>query len=350
MAAATVAILCLVEGASGFLVAWRAWQAPNEVMTEERSYMEYDELLGWRSRPNQSITDLYGPGKSFRTNSQGFRGAVDYAPTVPLGRTRIICSGDSFTLGHSVADDEAWCARLAQADPRLETVNMGQGGYGFDQAFLWYRRDAAGLAHQVQLFAFISTDFERMEFDNFMGFPKPVVRAVNDSLVVENVPVPRVDAATILRRRRLGAALEQLRVVTVARSIGRRLGTTPAAPVPDGHRQSAGEVERAVALILAELKALNEARGSRLVLVFLPRPGDESFPWADTWRAVIDREARRLGVPFIDLIPPVRARPIEEVKGMYVVPFAPSHYTADGNAWVATQILSRLRDLKLSPR
>lgn len=103
----------------------------------------------------------------------------------------MICSGDSFTLGYGVRDDETWCHQLMQLDDRLETVNMGQGGYGFDQAYLWFRRDGVRLAHHVQVFAFISDDFRRMERVEFIGYAKPVLRVVGDSLRVDNVPVPR---------------------------------------------------------------------------------------------------------------------------------------------------------------
>ena len=60
-------------------------------------------------------------------------------------------------------------------DPRLETLNMGQGGYGVDQAYLWYKRDAAKFEHQVHLLAFITDDFVRMQSDRFRGYGKPVI-------------------------------------------------------------------------------------------------------------------------------------------------------------------------------
>ena len=51
---------------------------------------------------------------------------------MPPGKTRIICSGDSFTLGFGVDNEHTWPQQLAARNANLETVNMGQGGYGAD--------------------------------------------------------------------------------------------------------------------------------------------------------------------------------------------------------------------------
>ena len=70
-------------------------------------------------------------------------------------------------------------------------MNLGQGGYGTDQAYLRFLRDTKNLAHQVQVFAFINDDFRRMQSDKFLGFNKPVLTLVNGVLTVGNVPVPK---------------------------------------------------------------------------------------------------------------------------------------------------------------
>jgi len=62
---------------------------------------------------------------------------------------------------------------LAELDPQLETINMGLVGYGVDQAYRWYRRDAADV--DVHISAFIMHDFMRMQYDKFIGVARPVV-------------------------------------------------------------------------------------------------------------------------------------------------------------------------------
>jgi len=153
-------------------------------------HTRYDQELGWVNKPDMDIPDMYGSGISLKTNSQGFRADHDFDLSVPPGKLRIICSGDSFTLGYGVRNDETWCQLLTALDSRLETVNMGQGGYGVDQAYLWYKRDGLKLQHQIHLLAFITQDFQRMEGSEFLGYGKPVLDIENNSLVVKNVPVP----------------------------------------------------------------------------------------------------------------------------------------------------------------
>lgn len=70
-----------------------------------------------------SSPNFYGPGVGLNTNSRGFRGMMPVSDAVPNGKLRIVCSGDSFTLGWGVGDDEAWCAQLASDE--TDVVNMG---------------------------------------------------------------------------------------------------------------------------------------------------------------------------------------------------------------------------------
>src|SRR5262245_61369217 len=167
-----LALFALLEGAASLLfIANQIRRTP----AAEASYSRYDETLGWVSQPNVTRPDMYGPGVYLRTNSEGFRNDRDFARAVPPGKTRIICSGDSFTLGFGVNNDQAWCQRIAAINPQFETVNLGQGGYGFDQAYLLYMRAGRELDHQVHLFAFITDDFKRMQSDQFLGYGKPVL-------------------------------------------------------------------------------------------------------------------------------------------------------------------------------
>ncbi len=180
-------ILILVEGVTSYLSFLRHYSRLVELA--ESRHTEYDELLGYVNKRHASVPNMYGPGRSLTTNGQRFRGAEDFALDVPAGRTRLICSGDSFTLGYGVDDADTWCHQLTVIDPRLETVNMGQGGYGVDQAYLWYQRDAETVKHHAQLFAFIGYDITRAITPG-LGY-RPFLAVEQDRLVVKNVPVTR---------------------------------------------------------------------------------------------------------------------------------------------------------------
>src|SRR5262245_44962734 len=88
----------------------------------ERRHTRHDTLLSWVNVPNTYLPDAYGRGIYVRINGQGFRANGDVAPKVASGRTRVICSGDSYTFGYGVDNDQAWCRLLEEQDRRLETV------------------------------------------------------------------------------------------------------------------------------------------------------------------------------------------------------------------------------------
>lgn len=340
MVGITILLFLLLEGAASVAFSgYTLFFGKVDRMEAEQSHAEYDELLGWINRPNLRLPNLYGPGIGFRSNSQRFRADRDYPAAPPAGVTRVICSGDSFTMGHSVSNDEAWCAQLGAMVPNLETVNMGMAAYGVDQAFLWYRRDGAPLRHHMQILAFITGDFQRMGLDNFGGYPKPYLRVVEGRLEAANVPVPRIFSA-IPRLQRQRAALMKLNVVQLGVSVMRRLG------VESSERERLllddTQIQAAAAKAFEELQALNRAKGSTLVLVYLPRTGDKNSRVSDPWRAFVRQEADRLGIRFIDLVEAFRELPLDDGEQLFIKPYQPSHYNVRGNAWVARELRARL--------
>lgn len=335
-------VFCFVEG----LASWTRFGAILATQTQrplaERSHTEYDAELGWVNRPNVTLPDLYGPGASLHTNAQRFRGTRDVAREAPHGRVRVVCSGDSFALGYGVGDDATWCHQLEAMEPRLETVNMGQGGYGIDQSYLWFRRDGAPLEHHIHLFTFIVEDFARMGATSFFGYAKPRLRLDGDRLVVENVPVPRgsfVFPWLAQNARFVG----ELRSVELLRALLLRSGAVA--------RPTSGDaaVPRLAAQVFADLARLHRDAGRRLVLVYLPMVDELRGDETQELRAFVADVARRLGVPFVDGVAALRALPPDEVAALYIpdgasaFPAAAGHFTARGNRWAAGWILAALR-------
>ncbi|MCC6847886.1 MAG: hypothetical protein IT294_05245 [Deltaproteobacteria bacterium] len=339
--AAAVAALVVVEGLASLAISAGLFFGPSGHVALDR-FARYDPELGWAGVPNVALPDLYGPGVGFHTNAHGFRGRVDPAPAPPAGKTRIVCSGDSFTLGPGVADDATWCALLASLDPRLESVNMGQGGYGVDQAFLWYRRDGAALAPAVHLFAFIDGDFERMRSARFLGdYGKPTLAVRDGALVVEHVPawrrpfwMPTVRVREIVKRTKTYELAERL---------GRRLSSGAAGPAVDP-ADRARVVDVALA-VFAELRAIAEKRGGTLVLVYLPTLFDcrlpATAPSGLAWWPAIGPRAAGAGFRVVDLSAACRRLPAAEQDALFfpegALQFyaAAGHYTAAGNRFVA---------------
>ena len=348
-----ILVLLLLEGASSLVLFARDLSRP-VLYALPTAHTDYDTLLGWVNRRRFFDPNLYGHGVYFRTNAQGFRNNHDFTTAVPPGRVRLICSGDSFTLGYDVDNEHAWCAVLERKHPRLETVNMGQGGYGVDQVYLWYKRDGQALDHDLQVFAVIQDDFRRMQVRNYSSgggeYAKPVLTLEGDSLRVGNVPVPRWSFRTprlvsFVHQKR--PAIEQLRVAQLAEVLHTRF----ARDVGPGSAAADSVTWQVADRVFADLVNANRAKGSRLVVLFLPTRGDSSGSASDRWRRWLRLAGVQRGFVFVDLVEDLRAMPSDSVASLfYKAPpvrteVASLHYGEVGNEWVADRLYRHLATL-----
>jgi hypothetical protein len=353
--AAVATTLVLLEGLASVVVAAGLLLGSSGRLAQER-YARYDPDLGWSSLPDIVIPDMYGPGVGLHTNALGFRGRVLPSPAPPPDKVRVVCSGDSFTFGYGVDDDDAWCAQLGRLDPRLEPINMGQGGYGVDQAFLWYRRDGARLAPALHLFAFIDGDFERMRTPRFLDYGKPTLALRNGTLAVENVPAPHrpfwmppVRVLDVVKRTKSYELVDRLRQ--------RFVGTPSALPAMTEPPATAARTALAdVALaVFHELRTIAARHGGALVLVYLPTATDCRLPLGtptglDWWRSIGPR-ARSASFEVVDLSDDCRRLPASELDGLFFPEGAlqyygaAGHYTTAGNRFVANTLIAKLRPL-----
>jgi hypothetical protein len=304
----------------------------------ERQHTEYDEELGWINLPNVFIADMYSREDPLTTNSQRYRNTSDFSPEVAAGKIRVVCSGDSFTLGFGVDDDNTWCQQLVAVDKRLETVNMGQGGYGVDQAYLWYRRDQAKLQHDVVLFAFISDDFVRMQSDTFMGYGRPYMTVRDGELVQENYPVPRraYDASWLTVNLHMWGELDTVKFLQS--KLGKYLPRGEASLVATDDAQT----EEVAAAIYASLQQISRDSERVAVLVYLPSRGDYEDPRTNRWRQFTREQASEHDYHFIDVAEEMRKLPRHEFEKLFR---KGGHYTDEGNRYVAEILYSRLSEL-----
>jgi hypothetical protein len=342
--AMTIAGLVLLEGVSSTLLFGReVIRAIRQGDIAESRHTRYDSLLGWVNMPNRFVPDVYGPGMYVRTNGQGFRENDETPPHVPDGWTRAICSGDSFTFGYGVDNDHTWCRLLRSDARRFDTVNMGLGGYGADQSYLAYERDAEGIGHHVNLFAFITLDFLRMQSTDFMGYPKPMLALENGALAVKGVPVPRRPfyAPWVTR---FTPAVGELRMTHLAGRVAYRLGFG----APAAAEQPEETIWTIASAMFERLRDLNQSRGSTLVLIYLPTQKDYANTSVDVWRARVKDLGARAGITVVDLVDPFRQLPPSAIEPMFIqadrldYARAAGHYSVDGNRWVARALYERL--------
>ena len=349
----SLGVLIFLEGlSSSFLFLWDLVSRSQRALPE-RTHTTHDEELGWVNLPDVEIADLYARGIGFRSNAQGFRNAEDFPMAVPPGRVRIVCAGDSFTLGYGVGNEDTWPAFLARQDERFEAVNMGQGGYGLDQAFLWYRRDGVRIDHDLLLFAFIADDFRRMQHDTFLGYGKPLLALEDGELVVGNTPVPEGSFRFpwLTQNAQMFLRLKSIELLTRMRN-----KVAPAAPAPPPMPDD--EARRISERLFAELAELAGAKGARVALVLLPNlePGSpERLIALDPWARAACDAAAAAGVPFIDLGPDFAALAPAERAALFIprgelsFPGAAGHYSVRGNEFTARTLVRHLRDRQLLP-
>lgn len=338
-------LLLFAEGASSFFLTLQALKRP----VLERSHTRYDPLLGWVNVPDTFVKDLYGKGKSLRINSKGFRDTRrDFVELPAEGKTRIVCSGDSFTLGYGVDDSDTWCHRLTLLDNRLETVNMGQGGYGTDQSYLWYTRDGVKIRHQVHILSAIFEDFARAGRNDFLGYSKPFFTIIDGRLVLNNTPVPnrpyRVPWLTTNRW-----AWERLALVQYLRR-----ALKPIFRSLNGRSVETGEDSLAVCVRLIEdLKNLSDQNGVKFVFVYLPMINDSAGSGHSAgFRRQLAEEMKALNIPFIDLTDDFKKLPFSKIRSCYFPlskehPANVGHFTEKGHRYAARFIHKHLIELKL---
>jgi hypothetical protein len=219
-------------------------------------------------------------------------------------------------------------------------VNVGQGGYGIDQAYLWYRRDAADLERSAYVLAFIGDDFLRMQSNQLSGpceaGPGTGRRAPGGAQRSSSAPRPRGAPAA-----QNGRLFNELRSV-------RLLGSLVARVSGDASRGGGGgeRTWQVAEALFDALAAENAAQGSKLVLVFLPTPWDYDTDLYRPWRERVRTYADRTETPFLDLVEELRALPATDARSLFIPDgqIGAPHLDEKGNAWVARQLHERLRN------
>ncbi|NNE19136.1 MAG: hypothetical protein HKN10_11735 [Myxococcales bacterium] len=336
-----VALLVVIEGLSSY--AFFLKDLVPRLRESNFSHTEYDAEIGWVGLPNVNIEDMYGPGAHLRTNAKGFRNAEDFAAKRDSDKRRVVCSGDSVTFGEYVGNAQTFCNVLAELDPKLETINMGQVGYGVDQAYLYYRRDAEDLDVDVHILAFITHDFMRMQYDKFMGIPRPAMILEDGAAVVSNVPISeaRYSMPTWLAET-LNSA-DGLSTMKLATGIRKRLNLAPRKVPGAWDARGADEVQAVVARMFEDLRDYDSARSRTTVLVYFPSVEELQQPTSELayWLSFVESNARRLDIPFINFVSVFAELPAAEVTSLFVDGY---HLSKEGNALVARELLERLRD------
>ncbi len=341
---AVILLVALCEGISSLILIGRAIDWRGADLVRERIHTKHDSLLGWVNIPSLELPNAYGPGVRIRINGQGFRSDYDFESQVPEGKRRIICLGDSFTFGFGVSNGEAWCDRLREYDPRIETVNMGQGGYGVDQSYLWYKRDGLKLEHHVLVFAFITDDFDRMRYADFVGYAKPKLVLRGDTLDIEEAPTNPATFRIPWLTENMPHVMELRTVHLLARFRGaRQNGPTHLRERLRTERDKLREIRELTVAILEELHHITKSNGRELVTLHLPMLEDYSQPISADWENYLEQELSVRGIPYLDLITEFKELNPNSIESYFTEGPYP-HFSVKGNLWVAERLWSALKE------
>lgn len=345
-AVAAALLLLVIEGALSFV--WLAVDyfklrasKPKVRTFSEESHSRYDPEIGWVHIPGKQIPNLYGPGKGMTINNDGVRGLVDCVGKKPPGKYRVVCLGDSYTMGYGVGDADTYPVRLERANPGVQAVNVGQGAYSLGQAYLWHKRLGPQLEGDLLLFAFIADDITtRLAASRLInGYGAPTFALNDGRIAVGNQPVPKKigTGAPLLERR------DVYEFIAGKSAIARTL----AAPLPKSEARVATidreQLGKNIAVSLAifdELQAWTRARNEDFAIVFLPDVWSLRDPaYAEAYQIIAQSTepfARQRGIPYFDLSLQFRAMG-EKAAGLFQVDEF-RHYNEAGNAYVAAEI------------
>lgn len=133
------------------------------------SYLVYDNQMGWSVGPNRrSANGLY------RSSSNGIRVSQEgRAVSMADEKTTVALVGNSYTFSSEVRYEESWGHHLDQRlGEEVQVLNFGVPGYGVDQAYLRYEKDARRWKPEVTVFGVFSHDLRRtMTVYPFLAHP-----------------------------------------------------------------------------------------------------------------------------------------------------------------------------------
>ena len=117
------------------------------------------------------------------------RGARDYSLQKPPGVFRVLVTGDSYTYGAEVGDNDTYPHRLEMLLRAGEVINFGVRAYGIDQAALKYLKYGRAYQPDLLVVAIWGPDYLRVPL-TFYRFAKPLYVFDRETLALTRTPIP----------------------------------------------------------------------------------------------------------------------------------------------------------------
>jgi hypothetical protein len=273
----------------------------------------YDSYLGWAPAENYRSDRL-------SVNAQGLRGTREHPLAKPNGERRIVVTGDSFTFGEGVADDEVYTEVLDAMLEDTRVVNIAVHGYGTDQQYLRLGRIGFDYDPDLVILAYYKTNAARNVLA-FRDYAKPRFRLSAGRLELDNVPVPAPTDPSVISDP--PAPLSYFGAL-VRKNLRKAAAYT----------KSARQWKLTLAILDAALEDTQKRRVP-FALVYIPAARPRLSPSPEAAETVLAGWAAERGVPFLDLRPLFLEMPAEQRGGLYR-----GHWTPEGHR-VAAEIIAR---------
>lgn len=314
------------------------------------TYLVYDPNLGWTLGPSRrNTTGMYlSAAEGLRAGQQG---AVLSGPKT---RRRVALVGDSFVFAEQVRFEDSWGHLLeSQSNGRLQVLNFGVGGYGVDQAYLRFQKDALAWEPDVVILGFPLVDLIRsltvypfIEWPHWdMPFSKP--RLVREGAGLRALNLPTLPPSDIFSRTAItqlpflefdfGYRRHEWQGGLADVSLVKRwlFSFFPrwADPNPNVSEREMVDLNRA---ILLEFSSLAKKHRVQPIIAYFPgKPEILRLKRGETTDG--QRIMKQIGVPFLDTTPCLLEL---DPDSAYIV--NDPHYSPRGNAAVAKCIAAAL--------
>lgn len=147
-------------------------------MGPPKTINEFDEALGWSKRPGAVLnraTNEYDV--TLEINDLGLREDAMSSAAKPKDTFRVLCLGDSFTLGYTVERRDLFVDQLEmkwEAEGRkVDVVNAGTEGYSTDQEVVWLLENGDAYQPDLVLLFPYDNDFYWNGQKDYFGKQKP---------------------------------------------------------------------------------------------------------------------------------------------------------------------------------
>lgn len=243
-------------------------------------------------RPNSTFRHTSIDGSwTFVTNSRGFRDAREFAYAKPSGTLRVLSLGDSHTQGYEVRQEATFSAVLERylnrRGVRVEVMNAGVSGFSTAEALAFLENEGHKYQPDVVVLGFYANDFQ----DNL----RAGLFALDDGKLVERsreyLPGVAIQNAIYAvpgvkwlseNSYLYSIAFNGLWVYFKAAARSAEASGFEYAVATQSH--SGHEVQLAKALV-ERMRAFCESRGMRLILVDIPRTGEDDHAFAESLSA-----------------------------------------------------------------